>query len=540
MTDQVSPKTPSIARSTAIMTVGTTLSRLTGYVRFAALGWALGVGRFADNYMLANLMPNMIFEMIAGGILTSILIPVYMEYMINKSREEADKVASTVANFTILALVILSVIGITMPYLFAKTQTFLIKEGHSDIDAVAFYFRFFIPQIIFYGIVALTTAMLNAHKRFAAPAFAPIANNVIVTLTVIFAYAPLRNSDPDLAMIMLASGTTMGVIAMAVAQLPAYFRLKSKYYFSLNLRHPAVKKIGLLSIPIFGYVLLNQIGLTVANNLAYQFEGGVAALQYAWPLFLLAYGIFSVSITNALFPNLSESWSTNDLDSFKRYLGLGIKTTGFLLIPAAAGLIALAEPIIKLLYVIGGEFSLTGAQYITPVLRAYALGIFFYGTWVFLTRVFYSLQDTRTPLMVNAMGVPFNIIVDIILVRYLQVTGLALGLALTYMFTSSVILLLLKRKIGAIGLRHIAVSLGRQVVAASLMALLVFLVSGNLQAYWSWNTKIQQLLLVLISLTAGAVSYYLLSKGFKVEELRFFNDLFNKKTKLDPTLINND
>lgn len=524
-----SSSSQSIAKSTAIMTVGTTMSRLTGYVRFAALGWALGVGRFADNYMLANIMPNMIFEMIAGGILTSILIPVYMEYMINKSREEADKVASIVANFTIIALTILSIIGIAMPYFFAKTQTFLIKEGSSDIDAVAFYFRFFIPQIVFYGVVALTTAMLNAHKRFAAPAFAPIANNVIVTLAVIFAYAPIRNSDPDGAVIALAVGTTLGVVAMALVQLPAYFRLKSKYYFSLQLSHPAVKKIGKLSIPIFGYVLLNQIGLTVANNLAYQFKGGVAALQYAWPLFLLAYGIFSVSITNALFPNLSESWSKNDLVSFKRYLGLGIKTTGFLLIPASAGLIALAEPIIRLLYVIGGEFSLQGAEFTTPVLRAYALGIFFYGTWVFLTRVFYSLQDTRTPLLVNALGVPFNIIVDIILVRYLQVTGIALGLAFTYMFTSSVILYFLRKKIGQIGFSQIVFSLGKQALASSVMALIVYFLATNMQLIWPPDSKLQQLIIVLSTVIAGTSSYYVFSRSLKIKEIEFISNIFKRK-----------
>lgn len=529
MADVKQSPTQSIARSTAIMTVGTTLSRLTGYVRFAALGWALGVGRFADNYMLANIMPNMIFEMIAGGILTSILIPVYMEYMINKGREEADKVASIVANFTIIALTVLVILGLSMPYLFAKSQTFLIKEGHSDIDAVAFYFRFFVPQIVFYGIVALTTAMLNAHKRFAAPAFAPIANNVVVTLTVIFAYAPLRNTNPDQAVIALALGTTLGVVAMALIQLPAYFRLKSKYYLSLDLSHPAVRKIGKLSIPIFGYVILNQIGLTVANNLAYQFKGGVAALQYAWPLFLLAYGIFSVSITNALFPNLSESWSKGDLDSFKRYLGLGIKTTGFLLIPAAAGLIALAEPIIKLLYVIGGEFSLQGAEYTTPVLRAYALGIFFYGTWVFLTRVFYALQDTRTPLLVNAIGVPFNIVADIILVRYLQVTGIALGLALTYMFTSSLILYFLRKKIGQIGFNEIAYSLAKQTAASAIMAVIVFFVATNLGGLMTLDGKSHQLMLVLFSLTAGTSSYYFISRGFKIKEIEFIRDIFKRR-----------
>lgn len=516
----------SVARSAVIMTAGTTLSRFTGGFRMMALAWALGVSRLADNFMLANVMPNMIYEMVIGGILSSVLLPVYMDYIVTKNNDEANHVASSTINLTLLILMTITLLGILFPFVFAKSQTLLVKSGDSGTTAqVAFFFRFFIPQIIFYGLVGLTTAILNAHKQFAAPAFAPIANNVVVIATVLFLYAPLRNTNPELALIVLAVGVTMGVVAMMAVQVPFLFKVGLKYSLAFDYKHPAVRKIAKLSLPVLGYVLLNQIGLSVANNLAYKFVGGVAALQLAWPLFMLFYGIFSVSITTVLFPNLSEHWSRKDKDLFKKDISFGIRSLGFLLIPAAATLIVLSEPIIKTLYVFkGGAFNLQAVSMTAPILRAYMLGLFAYGTWVFLTRAFYAFQDTKTPMFVNAVGVPFNVIVDIILVRYMGVAGVALGLALTYTFTVSVIYVLLRRKLGALDAKATIAALLKQLASAAAMSVAMLLVYGRLAEMIEITSKAGQLLSVAIAILSGLIVYLAVATILRVKEVNFLFD----------------
>lgn len=471
-----SAEQPHFARSAAVMTVGTFLSRITGYLRIAALAYALGVSRLADSYNLANLMPNMVFELIVGGVVSSVMIPVFMDILVKHKRGEAWYVASAITNITLILLISFATVAIIFPGPFVYTQTFLMRDNPEDIQLVTFFFRFFVAQIAFYGIAAIATAILNSHRHFAAPAFAPIANNVVVVVTVLAFFAPIYPTNPELGLVVLALGTTLGVATMALIQVPPILRLGMEYRPVLGLNHPAVRKIGALALPVFFYVLLNQIGLTVANNLAFQFEGGVAAIQYAWPLFHLAYGLFSVSITSALFPDLSEHAAREDMEAFKRDFSVGLRATGFLLLPAAAGLFALNVPIVRLLLE-HGSFDPAGTLLTAPILKLFALSVFWYATWTYMTRVFYALGDTFTPTWVNAIGVPVNIIANVILVGVIGVRGIALGHAINYLFVTVFALWVLRRRIGALNGRMTAIALSKQLAAAVGMALVAWAVT---------------------------------------------------------------
>lgn len=511
------------------MSVGSTISRATGYIRVLALGWALGLGRPADNYMLANVMPNMLYELVIGGILSSVLIPVFLEYIVEKKEDESWYIASIITNITLLGLLIITLLGMMFPYIFVRTQTALVPPGKADVGIVAFYFRFFVPQIIFYGLIGLITAMLNARKHFFAPAFSPILNNIIVVITVVLFYAPIKDSNPNLAIILLAFGTTLGVVASAIAQIPFLFKYGAKYSFSFNWKHPAVKKIGKLALPVIGYVILNQVGLTVANNLAYPYKGGVSSLQYAWPVFMLFYGIFSVSITNALFPSMAESWSKKDIPAFKENLTLGIRTIGFLLIPSAAILITMTEPLIRFILVLkGGEFNFGAALATSNVLRFYLLGLFSFGSWVFMTRTFYSIQDTKTPMLVNAMGVPFNIIVNVTLVRYMGVPGIALGLALTYTFTTLIILYMMRRKVGSLNAKNTIISVGKQLIAGFASAIAIFFVTFNISSLINLDSKSGQGIVVSSGFIVGIIVYIVISYFMRIKELEYVKRVFVK------------
>lgn len=496
----------SLAKSTLIMSTATSISRITGYLRVAVLAYALGIQRLADSYNLANTMPNMIYELLMGGILSSLFVPVFVEHLVKGDRDQASYVASAVANLALFILLLFSAVGIIFSFLLVRTQTLLVPSGAASVRLASFFFKFFIPQIIFYGLGAIFTGVLHSHKRFAAPAFAPILNNMIVIGTVLFLFLPSSKSNPDFALVALALGTTLGVASMSLIQIPSLLRVGLRYHPVLDFRHPSVRKLARLALPVLGYVVANQIGLTVSNNLAYQFRGGITAYQYSWYLFQLPYGIFAVSVTTALFPGLSERAAKNDFAGFRESLSLGIRSIGFIIIPAAVALMALSSPIVRLLYQ-HGRFDLRATQFTASVLTFFALGLFSFSTYMFLTRAFYSLQDTKTPLKTNAIGVPFNIAANLVLIGLLGVRGLALGHALTYTFTSSLLLYLLRRRIGSIDGRRIFIAVTRFLAASLIMAVPSFYLFTWLEAYLDISSIAGQILQLVATGLVGLSLY---------------------------------
>jgi putative peptidoglycan lipid II flippase len=494
------------------MSLATSVSRVTGYLRVAILAYALGIQRLADSYNLANTMPNMIYELLMGGILSSLFVPVFVEHLVKGDREEASYVASAVANLTLLILLVFAGAGIIFSFPLVRTQTLLVPGGEASVKLASFFFKFFAPQIIFYGLGAIFTGVLHSHKRFAAPAFAPILNNLVVITTVLFFFLPNYQSNPDLALIALAVGTTLGVASMSLIQVPSLLRVGVRYHPVLDLRHPSVQKLGRLAVPVLGYVVANQIGLTVSNNLAYQFRGGITAYQYSWYLFQLPYGIFAVSITTALFPGLSEHAAKKDFRGFRESLSLGIRSIGFIVIPAAIALMVLSSPLVRLLYQ-HGRFDLQATRYTAPILTFFALGLFSFSTYMFLTRAFYSLQDTKTPLKTNALGVPLNIAANLLLIGFLGVRGLALGHALTYTFTAGLLFYLLRRRIGNLDGRRIIFAVARFLAASLVMAVPSFYLFFWLESRMDVSTVGGQILQLLITGVVG-LSLYLVANYF--------------------------
>jgi putative peptidoglycan lipid II flippase len=494
------------------MSVATSISRVTGYLRVAILAYALGIQRLADSYNLANTMPNMVYELLMGGILSSLFVPVFVEHLVKGDRQEASYVASAVANLTLLILFVFAGVGIILSFPLVRTQTLLVPGGEASVKLASFFFKFFAPQIVFYGLGAIFTGILHSHKRFAAPAFAPILNNLLVMATVLLFFLPNLRSNPDFALVALALGTTLGVASMSLIQVPSLLRVGLRYSLVLDLRHPSVRKLGSLAVPVLGYVVANQIGLTVSNNLAYQFRGGITAYQYSWYLFQLPYGIFAVSITTALFPGLSEHAAKKDFGGLRESLSLGIRSIGFVIIPAAVALVALSSPLVRLLYQ-HGRFDLQATRYTAPILTFFAVGLFSFSTYMFLTRAFYSLQDTKTPMKTNALGVPLNIAANLLLIQYLGVRGLALGHALTYTFTAGILLYLLRQRIGYLDGKRITYAVLRFLAASLVMVIPSFFVFSWLESRLDVSAIPGQVL-QLLATGVVALSLYLAANYF--------------------------
>ncbi len=500
------------------MTLGTTISRVTGFVRTAALAAVLGLTAkgMADSFNLANITPNIVYDMIIGGVLASLFIPVFVEYMKTKGEREAWHVANSVFNIT---LVLLSFTAVTLcvaaPYVI-KAQTFL-SHGRSQMQADAtFLLRFFIFEIIFYGFIAIYTGILNSYKHFTIPAFAPIANNVVVIATVaIYYFYPNKY--------VLAIGATLGVVAMAMILLPWVRRTGFRYRPVLDIKHPAVRKIGRLAVPVLAYVLINQIGLWVVNILAAQVQGGISAYQYSYIFFQLPYGVVAVSIITALFPTLSEHSVKKNKSKIIESTSLGIRTTAFVIIPASVAYAVLARPIVRLLLQ-HLNFGAADTEMLASVVLYFVLGLFFFSIFMLILKVFYSMQDTKTPMVLAAITIGINIGVDFLFFYTFsgdvaKISGLSLGHTIAYLVGAFAVGLVLRKRLGGLDGHRVAWSLARICAASALMGGACWGVSKLVASLVGVDSFGGQLFQVGLALVVAAAVYLGVSVLLKSEEM---------------------
>jgi putative peptidoglycan lipid II flippase len=468
----------ALVRATAVMSVGTALSRVTGFLRLSVMAWAIGgaESKLPDTYNLANTMPNIVYQLVLGEVLATIFVPVFVEYILTREREDAWRLSSTILNLAFVVSAIFAAITVIIAPWIIKIYAFRLPAGPERVaqEAVGtFFLRLFMPQMIFYATGAVLTGLLNAHKKFALPMFAPILNNAIVMVTFIAFRAMHGTRTPTLSALtggeklLLAGGTTAGVIAMTMVLWPAVLRLPGRYRLrDFDWRHPAIRKVGTLAKYSLAYVAVNQVGLWVVKALANGTRGGVAAYDTSFILYQLPYGIFAVSVFTALVPTLAEHHVRGDRAAVTRDLSLGLRTTAFVVLPAAAGFIALGHPIVRLLLQ-HGVFSGRSTELFADTFVLMAIGLGAYAAFQQMTRAFYAMQDTRTPWIVNSAGVAVNIATALPLYAAMGVRGLALSHALSYWYAVAHGGIALRRRLGRIDGRRLAESHARILVAAA-------------------------------------------------------------------------
>jgi putative peptidoglycan lipid II flippase len=513
------------------MSAGTVLSRATGLLRLAAVAAALGVteNRVADAYNYANTAPNIIYELVLGGILTSVFVPVFVELLEKEGREGAWAVGSAIINVSMVVLSAVTIIGIALAPLIAR---FYSVEGEAQREVMTFLLRLFIPQIIFYGLTAITAGMLNAHKRFGAPMFTPILNNLAVIAVFVAFHAAYPtgvalDTITNQQLAVIGVGTTAGVALMAFAQLP-FLRGLGRFRFSFSIAHPSIRKLARLSVFVIGYVLTNQVGYLVAQYLARTQQGGYSSYVAAFTFFMLPHGLFAVSIITALLPGMSERATNARWGEFRERLSVGIRTTSLLIFPAAVGYFVLGEPIVKLLLE-RGVMTAESTELVAGVLRFFTLGLLPFSLFQLFLRAFYAMQDTKTPFLINCGAVALNTAVNIPMFALLGVRGLAAGHALAYCFGVSVQALFLSRRIGGLDGRSILSSLARIAVAALMMGIVVWALSAVLETLVGTETLMAQIVTLGVSISAGVGTYLALARALGIEELDYARSLIGRR-----------
>jgi putative peptidoglycan lipid II flippase len=527
--------TRSFVRHSAVMSVGTGLSRLTGFLRLAAMAYALGVAesRLADSFNVANTTPNIVYELALGGIISSVFIPVFVDRLESDGRDAAWHTARSALTFTLLLLGTVALLGMVFSGPIIKLYTFRVPPAQRAAERAlaSFLLKWFMPQIVFYGLGAgVATGLLNAHRRFAMPMFAPIVNNLIAAATF-FTFAalpgPIRPTPGNITHLqryVLAVGTTLGVVGMTAVLWPSLRRLGFRWRWTLDLKDPGFRRIGRLAGWAVLYVAINQVGYVVVIILAQSVQGGYTAYVSAFIFFQLPYAIFAVSIMTALLPSLSSRWADSDLDAFRVQLAQGIRGTAFIVVPAAFGYLAMAAPIVRLLLQYG-QTTAVSTTALAHVLIFFSIGLFSFCSFQLILRAFYAMQDTRTPALINVFAVGVNIVADLILFHYLKVEGLALGHATAYTFAAITSAAILRGRLGGLDGRQVLPALAKIGVGGLAAGATAFLASRAAGTALGVST-LARLVQVAGGVAAGATAFLVVAAAFGLPELSMIKSLF--------------
>ena len=477
------------------MAVASLVSRITGFLRQIALVTVLTVGVVTDSYTVSNTLPLIVYELLLGGVLTSVMVPL----LVRAQTEDADGgEAFTRRLLTMAAVALLLATAAAMLAAPLLTRLYLGSDGSSTADpqlaTVLAYLL--LPQIFFFGVGAVLGAILNTRGAFGAFAWAPVLNNVVV-LAVLAVYAllpgeislhPARMGEPKL--LLLGLGTTLGIVVQAGSLLPAIRRLGIRYrpLFGWD---PRLGRAGGLALWAVVYVLIGQAGYIVTTRVAADSAvGAVTIYANAWLLLQVPYGVLGVSLLTALMPRMSRAAAEGRNADVVADLSLGSRLLGVFLIPISVLLTVFGPQVGIALFGLRSA-NLDGAEQLGTALAVSAFGLLPYGITMLQMRVFYALTDSRTPTLIQlatvAVKIPLLLLSAVLLPAPDVVLGLAAANSASFVVGAVIGQLLLRRRLGRIPTGEVMATLWRAHCAALVGGLLaygaVLLVDGLLGGF---------------------------------------------------------
>lgn len=436
------------------MAFGTGLSRLSGLLRISALSFAVGVTPLADAYNLANTTPNMIYDLLIGGVLSATLVPVFVMSLETQDAARARDGICAVLSLAVVVSVLAAVLMVVAAPALVRAYTVANSLPVAGTErAVATQFvRLFAPQVACYALISMFTALLNVQGRFAAPTFVPIVNNVVVTAVLLFVGLSFSNvtlgSASGHLLLVLGAGTTAGVAAQALALVPALRRCELGLRWRWAPSDPAVRQVVRLSGWLVGIVIANQVALFVVLLLANSEPGGVTAYTYAYSFFQLPYGVVAVSIMTARQPRWASSWSTGRPAELWRDAVSGLRLLWRVILPLAALLAVAAVPLLELLLQ-HGHTTAAGARLAGEVLAILALGLPGFSAYLYAIRMYQAMQNTRSAFGLYLAENGANVAVAVALYRPAGVRGVAASVVVAYTAAAMLAWWRLRRRLAA-------------------------------------------------------------------------------------------
>jgi putative peptidoglycan lipid II flippase len=459
-----------LIRSTGIIGSATIASRVLGFVRDILFARLFGTNIFAQAFVVAFRLPNMLRDMVGEGATDAAIVPILTEYRHTRTPEEYWETARIILNLLLTVLVALSIAGVVFaPILVGIIAPGFLRSPEKFATAV-FLTRMVFPYILLLGMVAYSKGVLNSFHYFTTPALAP----VVLNITMILALLVLC---PIVGIKGLVVGVMLGGIFEVLIQIRPLRRRGFRFEKGFQLMHPIVKRIGRLLLPRALGTAVYQLSVlidTVLASLAWIVgAGGVAALYYSNRLVQLPLAVFGISLATAALPKMSREVASNEIGKLKDTISFSLRAVFAIMVPAAVGLIVLSEQIVRILFQ-RGEFTAYSTAITASALFFYSFGLFAYAGIKILVSTYYSMGDTRTPVKTAAISLAVNLVLNLILMWPLKIGGLALATSIAATTNFIMLYVMLTKRIGDIGTARILSSFARICAAAAIMGVMTF------------------------------------------------------------------
>jgi putative peptidoglycan lipid II flippase len=501
MTGRHCSENSRVVKAAGVVGSATLLSRIFGFLRDMVVAALFGAGLTTDAFFVAFRIPNLLRRLLAEGSLTVSFVPVFMEYLKNRTREEALELADIAFTALSILLVVVSLLGVLFSPLIVTIMAPGFVKTPAQYELAVFLTRLMFPYILFISLVALCMGILNSLRHFAAPALSP----VVLNLAMILAALTLRDffREPITA---LAVGVMAGGVLQLAMQWPFLIRMGVRLKSNLKFNHPGLRQIGRLMLPAAFGAAIYQINIFIGTILASLLQtGSVSYLYYADRIVELPLGVFAIAVGTATLPSFSEQVAHGRFEELKKTITFSLRIILFITIPATVALIALRVPIISVLFQ-RGEFGVQSTLLTAEALLCYAVGLWAFSVIRIIVSAFYALQDTRSPMKAAIVALIVNVVFSVALMFPLKHGGLALATSIASAVNVGMLWVILKKRIGELLDREFYLSVGRTAIASLVMWGVILLI-GTIypwQVAGPFNPRLNYLLLCI----AGGVSAF--------------------------------
>jgi putative peptidoglycan lipid II flippase len=511
------------------LSAATMTSRVLGLVRDQLFAGLVGANRWSDAFVVAFRIPNLLRDLFAEGALSSAFIPTFAEAHARRGKEDAHRLANA-----LVGLVLVVVGGIVLcGLLAAPTVVRVLAPGFGPEEAAfaASLTRIMMPFLLLVSLSAVAMGMLNAQSRFTAPALAPALFNVGAIAVGVWIWA--TGQGPRAAAVGWSVGTLVGGSLQLLAQWPSLralgFRLRPGFGRAA-LADPGIRRIGrLMGAAVIG-LSATQVNILVNTIFASHEVGANTWLQMAFRLMQLPLGVFGVAIATVAGAGVAQRVAVGDMDGVRETLGSAMRLVAFLNVPAAVGLIALAHPIISLVYE-HGRFDAASASATADALVFYAVGLYGYSAVKVFAPAFYAIDDARVPVIGSVVGMTSNVALVLLLHPLLGFKGIALGTALAATANFAVLAVAWKWRHGGLGEAGIYRQLGRTLLASAVMVGVVLATKAAVAPLLPAAGLARQAPLALVPIAAGAIAYFGAARLLGVKELSEVADALRRRRR---------
>jgi len=499
-------------KTALLIMILTVLAKILGFLRDVTLSYFYGASNISDAYLISNTIPIVIFSFIGTGILTG-FIPIYTNVESKYGDIEGNRFTNNLINIIVLLCTL--IYGLT--FIFAEEIVKIFASGFfGDTLRIATEFtRISLLSIYFTGLVYIFNGFLQVKNNYIIPALVSLPMNLIMMLSLYI------SSETNI--IFIAIGNVLAIGSQLILLLPFAYRKGYKYSPVLNFNDDNIKQMGNNALPIILGASAVQINTLIDRTIASRIiSGGISALNYANRLNLFIQGIFVLSIVTVIFPRITKLMIENKDKEFKNTISGGVTSINLFVTPVMVGAIVFSSQIISMLFG-RGAFDENAVSLTSNALLYYSVGMLGFGHRELVSRVFYSMQNTKTPMINAAIGMILNIILNLILSRYLGIGGLALATSIAAIFTTVLLFISLRKKIGPFGMKQISISFLKILFASLVMGGLAKLSFNYLTASLSQNISL------LVAIGVGAVSYFVIIYFMKIEDVDVIVGAIKKK-----------